>query len=160
VPWGSDPRIDHLLSTDDLEVVHDGASATRIAKTAAIAPWTETRGLLRVCSPRPDGRLVNCCQCEKCLRTMVALDMLGELDHHTTFPLPIERRAVRACRYRNASDFCFAHETIAYAREEGRRDVVFDLLCAVATSRAALLAARGRSVLRRLRSRLRRALTG
>ncbi len=140
IPWGSDPRVDHLLSTESLEIVHDGASATRIDKTTAIAPWPETRGLLRVCSPQPNGRLVNCCRCEKCLRTMLALDMLGELDVQPTFPLPIDRRAVRACRYRNASDFCFAYEMIAYAREHRRWDVVLDTATAVAKSRLTLFA--------------------
>lgn len=140
VPWGSDPRVDHLLSTESLEVVHDGASATRVAKTTALVGWPAPRGLLRVCSPRADGELRNCCRCEKCLRTMLALEMLGELGHHPTFPLAVERRAVRACRYRNASDFCFAYEMIDYARENRRWDVVLDTAVAVVKSRLLLLA--------------------
>lgn len=155
IPWGSDPRVDHLLSTESLEIVHDGASASRIDKTTAIAGWREPRGLLRVCSPQPGGRLLNCCRCEKCLRTMLALEMLGELDVHPTFPLPIERRAVRRCRYRTASDFCFAYEMIDYARGKRRWDVVVDIAIAVAMSRLILLARATKSRLVRLREWLR-----
>ena len=56
VPWGSDPRVDHLLSSETLQVVHDGAAATRIAKTEAIARWPATYGRLRVCVPAAGWR--------------------------------------------------------------------------------------------------------
>lgn len=149
MPWGSDPRVDHLLSTDTLEVVHDGASVSRVAKTAAIATWPEVRGRLRVCAPRADGELVNCCRCEKCLRTMLALDMLGELSRHSSFPLPVDRRAVRACRLRGRSELSFSRELIAHARSVGRWDVVCDLAWVEAASRLGMLAHRARGRLGR-----------
>jgi len=155
-PWGSDPRVDHLLSTETLDVVHDGASASRIAKTAAIAAWPPTHGRLRVCSPRADGQLLNCCACEKCVRTMVTLDLLGELGHHASFPLPLDRRRLRACRYRGPNQFSFPRDIAAQARELERWDVVRDVAWAVAVSRAQLFAHRVKVKLIRLARRLRR----
>jgi hypothetical protein len=97
-----------------------------------------TFGRLRVCAPTPEGALANCGRCEKCVRTMVALDMLGALPLHTSFPSRLERRTVRACWYDVASDFAFAREMIEHAKRVGRWDVVTDLTCATARSRAVL----------------------
>jgi hypothetical protein len=133
IPWGSDPRVDHLLSTETLEIVHDGASITRVEKTAVIARWPETFTQLRVCWAK--NGLNNCSRCEKCIRTMITLDMFGMLSNYTTFPLPLERRMVRRCRYRTVSDFAFPREIINYAIKIGRRDIVLNLGYALLYSR-------------------------
>ena len=77
LPWGSSPVTDHLLSADDMPMIHDGAEYARIDKIAVIGAWEEARRHLRVCweGPRPDA---NCGVCEKCIRTMLcfrALDL-------------------------------------------------------------------------------------
>jgi hypothetical protein len=133
MPWGSDPRIDHLLSSDTLEIVHDGASVTRVAKTAIAAEWPATYATLRVCS-NGEHALRNCCRCEKCLRTMITLDMLGALSRYVSFPVPLTRRAVRRCWYRHASDFAFARELMQYAERVGRAETAVDLRCAIVCS--------------------------
>ena len=69
IPWGSSPITDHLLSSDTMEVVHDGASFGRSAKVAGIADWQAACDNLRVCwQGVHHGR--NCGRCEKCQRTM------------------------------------------------------------------------------------------
>lgn len=83
--WGSDPLLDHLLSTETLDVVHDGAGTYRADKVAALAGWPTTYDRLRVCWERPDG-LRNCGRCYNCLLTMSALAAAGALDRFTTFP--------------------------------------------------------------------------
>jgi hypothetical protein len=148
VPWGSDPRVDHLLSSETLQVVHDGAGTTRIAKTEAIGRWPATFGRLRVCAPRADGALANCGRCEKCVRTMLPLQMVRALELQTSFPQRLERRTVRSCYYNVASDFAFPREIIEYARSHGRRDVVVDLTWATARSRVAMWL---RPIVRRVR---------
>lgn len=137
VPWGSDPRLDPLLSTETLQVVHDGASVTRVEKTAVIAQWAETYSRLRVCWVKPDG-LSNCCRCEKCIRTMIALDMVGTLPQYTTFPLPMERQNIRSCRFLNESERAFAREIIDRAIAVGRKDIAFDVRYALFRSRVLL----------------------
>ncbi|MGH9048206.1 MAG: hypothetical protein ACRDY4_00575, partial [Acidimicrobiia bacterium] len=152
VPWGSDPSIDHLLSTETLAVVHDGAMASRVAKTAVVGAWPETFGRLRVC-PEATG-LVNCCRCPKCIRTMVTLDMQGVLALHPTFPLPLERRAVRRCPYTTESELTFARSIVGQARAARRRDIVADVAIAVAVSRARRALRRARVLLGRFRRRV------
>jgi hypothetical protein len=152
VPWGSDPRLDHLLSTETLTVVHDGATEARVAKTAVVGAWPETFGRLRVC-PEATG-LVNCCRCPKCVRTMVTLDMQGTLARHPTFPLRLERRAVRRCPFTTASELTFARSIIDEARATSRRDVVADVAMAVAAGRARHAVRRARVLLGRARRRV------
>jgi len=135
VPWGSDPRLDYLLSSETLEIVHDGASVTRVRKTAIAADWPETFTRLRVCSIKQNDLLRNCCRCEKCLRTMITLDMFHALPNYRCFPLALERQTIRRCRYFTASDFAFPREIMKHAASIGRRDIVFDLRCAILYSR-------------------------
>lgn len=133
IPWGSDPRLDHLLSTETLEIVHDGAAFTRVEKTVVLARWPETFTRLRVCYAK--NGLNNCSKCEKCIRTMITLDMFGALPNYTTFLLPLERRRVRSCRYSITSEFAFPREIINHANKIGRRDIVVDLGYALLISR-------------------------
>jgi hypothetical protein len=133
VPYGSDPRIDPLLRTEAMEVVHDGADVTRVQKTAAIGAWPPTLGLLRVCVSYDPAR-PNCCRCEKCARTMMTLDLLGLLDRQTSFPRPLLRSSIRACKYRNRSDLPWPRQIFAAAVAHRRWDLVFDLTMALGRS--------------------------
>jgi hypothetical protein len=67
---GSTPIADHLLSSKDWRVLHDGASHNRMEKIQAIAAWKEGYDNLRVCwqGDRKDG---NCGRCVKCVRTQL-----------------------------------------------------------------------------------------
>lgn len=151
VPWGSDPRIDPLLSTETLDVAHDGADVTRVQKTAAIGGWAPTFGRLRVCvSYNPE--LPNCCRCEKCVRTMMTLDLLGLLDRQTSFPRPLARSAVRSCRYHHPTDLLIPREIVTAALARRRWDVALDLAVAVGGSVPSLVRRTLRSRLLRLRA--------
>jgi hypothetical protein len=98
VPCGTHPLLDPLWSTASLEFVHDGADTSRAGKVVRVARNADARRLLRVCWKAPRADRVNCCRCEKCLRTMVALQAVGELHAEEAFPLPLERSAVRRLR--------------------------------------------------------------
>ena len=67
-PMGSSPVLDHLLSSGEFSVVHDGASHNRTEKVKAISGWKVALQNLRVCwqGERKDQ---NCGVCEKCVRT-------------------------------------------------------------------------------------------
>lgn len=92
---GSHPMIDHLWGNADLELVHDGARFSRVEKVQRIADDPVAAATLRVCWENR-GAAYNCCECEKCLRTMVTLRILGKLDRFATFPLDLHHEAVAA----------------------------------------------------------------
>ena len=131
MPWGSDPRVDPLLSTEAMEVVHDGAEVTRVHKTRTIGAWPPTFGRLRVCLSA-DPAMPNCCRCEKCVRTMTTLDLFGLLARHPSFPLALRRGDLRGCRYKNRSDALFHLEIFAASVRRRRWDVALDIAVAVA----------------------------
>lgn len=68
IPWGSTPVLDHLLSSDEFIVFHDGASHTRTEKINEISEWKVGIENLRVCW-QGDLNDKNCGKCEKCVRT-------------------------------------------------------------------------------------------
>jgi hypothetical protein len=77
MPWGSHPLVDPLFSTSTLRIMHDGASFTRIGKTEIMARLPVAEKSVHVCQA---AGIKNCSQCEKCFRTMIALDILGKKD--------------------------------------------------------------------------------
>jgi len=99
LPWGSHWRIDALWSSEKLNVVHVGAERTRNDKLREIAPEPLVQRSLRVCLENK-SRTGNCCQCEKCLRTMLVLHQAGRLEQFKdvfdlSVPLADRFRAVK-----------------------------------------------------------------
>jgi hypothetical protein len=87
----SGPVTDLLLSTDTLEFIHQGAIYQRVEKVQAISKWKLAQQNLRVCPHsvfRDDG--LNCSRCEKCIRTMLVLYALGEMESFVTFVKPMK----------------------------------------------------------------------
>ena len=96
---GAHPVLDHLLSTEGVQIIHDGAESTRSNKIAAIVEWPATYQRLRVCMGKVSfneqtGQPRNCCRCQKCLNTMITLDLLGRLRLYSTFHVPLSRRRI------------------------------------------------------------------
>ncbi|MEQ8558493.1 MAG: hypothetical protein RIB03_09275 [Henriciella sp.] len=79
MPWGSHPDTDWRFGTSLLSIDHFGTDTSRIDKTAAIAKVPEFLEVLNVCSRGRYalGEHINCSHCQKCLRTMLALDLAG-----------------------------------------------------------------------------------
>ena len=69
----SNPQTDPLWSTETLEFIHDG-TVTRLEKIKSLAAHQYALDLLRVCY---QGSTYNCSRCEKCVRTMISLRLLG-----------------------------------------------------------------------------------
>ena len=82
---GSHPLVDPLWSTDDIELVHDGCEASRLEKLRTLVNNDAALAVLRVC-PRNWGGEYNCGRCEKCLRTMVAVRLLGPPQPFASLP--------------------------------------------------------------------------
>ena len=105
-PWGSHPITDPMWATRDFNVVHFGDELNRFEKIREIAKSELALRYLRVCSGCSirskygdnHGSSYNCCACEKCLRTMVALHLIGALQECPAFPEPLDLSKVAALR--------------------------------------------------------------
>lgn len=74
IAFGSHPTTDPLWSTESLEFVHDGL-LSRTEKIKYIASKSSfAMDKLRVCF---QGKEYNCCDCKKCARTIISLNLLG-----------------------------------------------------------------------------------
>jgi len=73
-PWGSHPLLDPHWSTESCEIVHHGCELNRIDKLKRVAESPALLDALRVCN---GDSPFNCGRCEKCLRSMVVLEILG-----------------------------------------------------------------------------------
>lgn len=79
VKCASYPTIDESIHFASCDVVHDGFELTRQDKVHAIVAWSQRHEhpiSLRVCWASEDGK--NCCHCEKCCRSIMALYAEGE----------------------------------------------------------------------------------
>ena len=85
-PWGSSLVTDPLLSTSATRVEHYGACAgsDRLRKLEFLSRFDVALQHLHVCWK--DGSDRNCGVCEKCFRTLLALDLVGARDRATSFP--------------------------------------------------------------------------
>ena len=88
-PYTADPLMDHLLSTETLDVIHHGSTHLRVEKVEEIADWEVAQRLLWVCEiHKAEKDTWNCSRCEKCVRTMIPLFALGKLEKFKTFEKP------------------------------------------------------------------------
>ena len=93
-PIGAHPVLDSLLSSDQLQIIHECSKEGRAGKIQNICDNEEVKNYLRVCF-RPykfekvTGKPINCGQCEKCIRTLIVLDILDKRSEITTFPLDV-----------------------------------------------------------------------
>ena len=111
--WWSMP----LLGSDALEIIPAGSAMNRIEKTKFVADFTPSHDNLMVCWAGHK----NCGECDKCIRTLVALDFIGSLDlFKNSFDLAkykacknIHLQHVVAYQYRDP----FFRELVEYAKE-------------------------------------------
>ena len=87
VSYGNHPLINANYSSCDLSIKYWGITLSRYEKTKLIATWETGLKHLRVCN---NSRLyksgaLNCGECEKCIRTKLALLALGRLDKAQIF---------------------------------------------------------------------------
>lgn len=120
-PWGSHPLVDPLWSTEYLNVIHDGAEATRVDKTRKIAENPSAQKHLRICFQKKGE--YNCGECSKCIRTKIALSLAGVLERFETLDNTVDLDALRKLGIRSESDRIFAQENLDFARQQDRDDI-------------------------------------
>ncbi|MGP5318967.1 hypothetical protein ACTXMB_09820 [Arthrobacter rhombi] len=120
-PWGSHPLVDPLWSTEYLNVIHDGAEASRVDKTLKIAENPSAQRHLRICFQKKGE--YNCGVCSKCIRTKIALSLAGVLERFETLDNTIDLDALRQLGIKSESDRIFAQENLDFARQQSRDDI-------------------------------------
>jgi len=126
VAYGSHPILDHHYSTETLQIIHDGASYSRYDKAKALSDWPIVYDSLHVCWRHP-ASMRNCCDCEKCRRTMLYLEIIGVLLKFGCFGRPYNRNRFRHTLVESLYILRFYEDAIGYAKEKGRKDIVTDL---------------------------------
>lgn len=121
-PWGTHPLLDPLWSSEVLEFVHDGCEARRVEKVEFIADFDAVLSNLRVCHPQyfKGGDAYNCGRCQKCVRTMVSLEVAGKLLQCTSFNRPLNSRSVAALSVKEEYR-AFFQENLETLRRRGVR---------------------------------------
>jgi hypothetical protein len=94
---GSDLFLDPLWSTERSIFVHSDPSVKRIDKIRFISQFPLAMKTLRVCYSNPNNEY-NCGRCEKCLRTMILLDICESLGKCLTLPHRINLRLLSEFR--------------------------------------------------------------
>lgn len=97
LPYGFNPITDPLMSSDSFRIIHDGAKYTRYEKIRVLGEWVEACQHLRVCF-YPEKNQLNCCKCEKCIRTILGFRSYG-LGLPPSFERDISNSQIRGVRY-------------------------------------------------------------
>lgn len=100
----SDPTIDNFVRFCGAKVIHDGYEFSRQDKVHNIVKYclkNNKRLELRVCWQSTGGK--NCCQCEKCYRTMLAIFAEGEDPRNYGFNYT--KKQLRQIKYCNDDRF-------------------------------------------------------
>ena len=72
-----------LLSTETLDMISAGSEYTRVEKTLKVAKIEDSYKSLDVCTNSETRMKINCSTCFKCKRTMLTLEIAGDLDRYT-----------------------------------------------------------------------------
>lgn len=119
-PWGSHPLTDPLwVAGEELAFTHDGCEADRVDKLALIAGSDVAMAHLRVCFENPDGAY-NCGRCEKCVRTMIGLRVVGGLERARTLPNELDLDDVRGIEIVKLSTLIRLTELVRHLRRGGQ----------------------------------------
>ena len=123
-PWGSDPMIDGLLSTDQTQMIYDGAFYSRFDKLRLMKDWAPLGSFVRVCYEKPDA-FRNCGECAKCRRTMMMLASLGVLESFPAFPKVRTPSHFFSCCWETPHLRECARQIIAQSEESGAKGLAW-----------------------------------
>jgi hypothetical protein len=127
IPYSSHPLINPNYSSRDFRIRHEGITLSRFEKTKLVAGWDLALQHLRVCNKTDlyQPGMLNCGKCEKCVRTMLALEASGVLEKTSAFPVrEIHEELVMAAVQLAPNTFPLYGELIAPLQRKGRRDLV------------------------------------
>ena len=81
---------DRLYSTEKMDIEHFDTTYQRFKKIESLHTWEPVRENLKVCGTFiQDEHVPNCSRCEKCMRTMIPIYILGSMDQFKGFEKPL-----------------------------------------------------------------------
>jgi hypothetical protein len=122
IPLGAAQLIDHLWSTEGLEVADWGSRFGRTERLEQIVDHPLVQRTLRVCWLNPGGAY-NCGRCGKCLLTMIALEAIGAREKVLTFPDRLDLRLLGDNPITVPLQLIFWEELLETTRQTGRPDL-------------------------------------
>ncbi len=134
MPLGSHPLTDPLHSTSGTRVIHDGATHDRRSKVEYVSGSDLALKNLHVCFRVASND--NCGLCEKCIRTMSMLELMGRLEKAELFPVRrLDVGRLARVYVKNSNQVEYYRSIIAMADERGRTDVARSVSRALRGSR-------------------------
>jgi hypothetical protein len=127
MPYGSHPLLNPMYSSSDLRIRHEGIHLSRFEKVKLISEWDLALQHLRVCNDSKYYRtgMLNCANCEKCVRTMLALLACGVLEKTGAFPINnVNRELVSHAVHLGANTLPLYIELLEPLEKAGRTDLV------------------------------------
>jgi hypothetical protein len=118
-PDGTHPILDPLWSTQRLAFAHHGCQLTRFRKTEFVSRYPIVHDYLRVCW-EIQSATHNCCQCEKCIRTMIYLQAVDQLEEFSVFPKPLDLSRYPRVKLKPIALSDFYQPTYDYLKETGK----------------------------------------
>ena len=119
-PWGSHEKLDPQYSNQFVAIEYHGGNVNRFQKVEAIADHACVHRHLLVCA-KYQGERMNCGQCEKCLRTMTALDICGTLRFSETLSKCLDLKEVARVRVHSKLLIDLREENIVGAKKHQAR---------------------------------------
>lgn len=129
-PWASHPDLDPLWSSSRVTIEHDAPEWERTAKIAEIARWPVAMKHLRVCWQNFDDQY-NCARCEKCVRTMLGLHLVGALTRCQTLPHDLNPQQLSSLRITGTDAKRDARATAAELLRQGEPELAHALMAGI-----------------------------
>jgi hypothetical protein len=124
IPAGTHPLIDPNYSSADLQIRHEGKLYSRLDRVRLISDWDIALWNLRVCTFNPPGML-NCGECEKCVRTMIQLLVVDGLARSQAFPAnDVSPELLETIKITEKFQDAWYRDLIDPLVEKGRHDLV------------------------------------
>ena len=134
---GTAMTIDHLWSSETLEIEDFGGRLSRDQRVGLIAEHPVVRRTLRTCWENPGGAY-NCGRCRKCLQTMLSLELVGARQGVETFPPELDLGLLAGCELNQPIGLALWEDLLARIREEGRTELEPAVAAFVAKGRRSL----------------------
>lgn len=120
-PWADHFDVNNIWGSGSVAISFDSGDVPRPSKVAEVSKDPVALRHLRVCWTATDA--LNCSLCEKCLRTMVAIEIAGASRIATTFAWPLDMDVVAAILLENEVSRALWIENLNAARAAGRTDL-------------------------------------